>query len=82
MINRAIFDQLEARMTAAEKRYGPFASTHEFAGVAMEEWDELRAAIHLNALGAVQHECLDMAAACIRLAQDLELAETAKRSVK
>ena len=82
MIDRAIFDRLETRMADAEKRYGPFASTHEAAGVMLEEWDELRAAIHLNALAAVQGECLDLAAVCIRLAQDLERKETSARSVK
>ena len=61
--------EIENRITAATARYGAFASTHEAMGVALEEWDELRNAVHSNALGAVEHECLDLAAVLIRLAR-------------
>lgn len=37
-----IMAEIEARIAAAQKRYGAFASTHEALGVACEEWDELR----------------------------------------
>ena len=43
-------------------------STHEALGVALEEWDELRAAIKSNKLGAIEWECLDLAAVLLRLA--------------
>ncbi len=59
-----------------------FASTHEALGVACEEWDELRDAIRQNELGAVEHECLDLAAVLLRLARSLQNCETAARSVK
>lgn len=70
---------------AADDRYGPFASTHEALGVASEEWDELRAAIHANDMRAIRHECLDLAAVLIRLADQLEAPDNAamvQRSVK
>lgn len=63
--------EIEARITAAEERYGPLASTHEALGVASEEWDELREAIRSNNLKAVTDECLDLAAILIRLARAL-----------
>jgi hypothetical protein len=62
---------LRQRIAAAQARYGPFASTHEALGVAVEEWDEFRDAIRSNDLAAVQHECLDLAAVLIRLADAL-----------
>lgn len=74
--------EIEARIAAAYARYGEFASTHEALGVAMEEWDELRAAVHLNALGAVEHECIDMAAVLIRLARGLRNSETIRNRSK
>ncbi len=73
---------IELRAQAAEQRYGAFASTHEALGVACEEWDELRDAIRQNELGAVEHECLDLAAVLLRLARSLQNCETAARSVK
>lgn len=69
MIHDDILDAVSARMESAECRYGPFASTHEALGVAVEEWDELRAAIQSNDLGAVADECVDLAAVLVRLAR-------------
>ena len=83
MTHDELIYEVDARMTAAAKRYGPFASTHEALGVACEEWDELRAAIHGNDLDAVERECLDLAAVLIRLARSLRnSANTRARSVK
>jgi NTP pyrophosphatase (non-canonical NTP hydrolase) len=67
------FVHVRRRMEAADVRYGPFASTHEALGVALEEWDELRQAVHANDLAAVQHEALDLAAVLVRLADQLEI---------
>jgi NTP pyrophosphatase (non-canonical NTP hydrolase) len=76
-------DEIEQRIETAQTRYGHFASTHEALGVMSEEWDELRDAIRSNALGSVEHECLDLAAVCIRLARSLRNSNyTAQRSVK
>jgi NTP pyrophosphatase (non-canonical NTP hydrolase) len=74
---------LDERIIAADKRYGPFASTHEALGVALEEWDELREAVRANNLDAVRAEALDLAAVLIRLADGLEAgSKMAARSVK
>jgi NTP pyrophosphatase (non-canonical NTP hydrolase) len=67
--------ELNRRIADASKRYGPFASTHEALGVAIEEWTELVDAIRSNALGAVQFEALDLAAVLIRLHDQIETNE-------
>lgn len=68
MMHDDIMYEIEARMSAAADRYGQFASTHEALGVAVEEWDELRAAIHANDLDAAHKEAIDLAAVMYRLA--------------
>ena len=79
----AVIQEIQERINRARERYGEFASTHEALGVALEEWDELRAAVHSNALASVEHECLDLAAVLIRLAEDLRKSNyTKERSVK
>ena len=77
-----ILTSIEKRISAAQARYGAFASTHEAIGVAHEEWDELRSAVQSNKLGSVEWECLDLAAVLIKLARDLRNAATSERSVK
>ena len=78
-----IMAEIEARIEAATKRYGAFASTHEALGVACEEWDELRDAIRSNKLESVRYECLDLAAVLIRLARAVRGdADLQARSVK
>jgi len=74
--------EIEERISKAQARYGDFASTHEALGVASEEWDEFRSAIHANALASVEDECLDLAAVLVRLARNLRNGQTAKRSTK
>jgi NTP pyrophosphatase (non-canonical NTP hydrolase) len=71
MITGKTDGELCHRIAAADRRYGPFTSTHEALGVCSEEWDELRAAIHRNDFDAIQHEALDLAAALIRLNNQL-----------
>jgi NTP pyrophosphatase (non-canonical NTP hydrolase) len=61
----AVYDRAER----SEARYGPIASSHEGLGVCLEEWDELRAAVQANDLQKIKHEALDLAAACLRLAE-------------
>jgi hypothetical protein len=83
IIHEATVAQLALRIAFANKRYGDsFASTQEGLGVILEEFDEVKAAIHANDLDQVQHECIDLAACCIRLAQALETETTRNRSVK
>ena len=74
--------EIHARIAAADDRYGPFASTHEALGVALEEWDELRDAVRANDLQAVRSEALDLAAALIRMADGLGDQQMAHRSVR
>lgn len=64
-----ILDAIARRMKAAQDIYGPIASTHEALGVALEEFNELQAAVHANDKSAVRMEACDLAAACIRLAE-------------
>lgn len=56
----------------AQSRYGGFASAHEALGVALEEWDELRAALHANDMSAIRSEAIDLAAVLVRLAAECE----------
>ena len=74
---------LNVRVVAADKRYGPFASTHEALGVCSEEWRELRDAVRGNDMAAIRREALDLAAALIRLHDGLEQgSDMWRRSVK
>ena len=65
-------DELRVVMDKAQARYGDFASVHEALGVAMEEFDELRNAIHENNLPWVAHEAIDLAAVLLRLVECLD----------
>lgn len=64
-----------ALIAAAE--YGSFASSHEALGVASEEWDEFRDAIHANDLTAAAHEAIDLAAVLMRFAVAVRAGEPA-----
>jgi len=71
-------------MSAADARYGNYASVHEALGVLCEEFDELFQAAQANDLPAVQREALDIASAALRLADQLADLDSpmARRSVK
>jgi NTP pyrophosphatase (non-canonical NTP hydrolase) len=58
----------QAEMERATARYGLPASTHESLGVLLEEFTELQAAIHANALESVREEAIQVAAVALRLA--------------
>lgn len=60
---------LRRRMERAEIKFGPFASSHEAMGVALEEWDEFRERIHKNDIAGAKTEALDLAAVLIRFAE-------------
>lgn len=74
---QAIWDEA----TKADARYGVFRSTHEGLGVLVEEFDELRAAIHENDLDTVQVEALQIAAVALRLVECVTDEDTAARSI-
>ena len=61
---QAIQDEAEH----AHGKYGPPTSTHEALGVLMEEFNELRAAIHQNKSASVAEEAIQVAAVAYRLA--------------
>ena len=71
-ISQQAADGLYDRIVEADSRYGDFSSTHEALGVFLEEWVELQGAIQQNDQTAVKHECLDLAAALIRLHDQIE----------
>lgn len=62
-------ETLRQRAEKAEMRFGPFASSHEVMGVALEEWDEFRERIHKNDIAGAKSEALDLAAVLIRFAE-------------
>lgn len=68
----------------AQERYGDFQSTHEAYGVACEEFHELLDALRLNSLVRMKHECIDLAAVLVRLAEhcDRKPEPFASRSTK
>lgn len=64
-------DLLVDRIVNADHKFGAFSSTHEVLGVALEEWQELIAAVHANDLEQVRMECLDLAAVLLRAYEQL-----------
>lgn len=78
-----ILTEIEARITAAWKRYGEFASSHEAMGVALEEWTEFCDAVRDNNFSQIEHEAMDLAAVMIRVARAARFGGAfAARSVK
>ena len=59
---------IQAEAEHAHGKYGPPTSTHESLGVLMEEFDELRAAIHQNKAESIAEEAIQLAAVAYRLA--------------
>lgn len=83
MIVSELFREIVEHMENSQTRYGNFTSTHEALGVALEEWDELRVAVHANKLESVRAEAIDLAAVLIRLADQCRgSAQLRERSVK
>lgn len=52
----------------AESRFGTLRSTHEALGVLLEEFDELKDAIHRNSREDIRKEAIQVAAVALRLA--------------
>lgn len=61
-------DAILAEAYRAERTYGEIRSTHEGLGVLVEEFDELKNAIHVNDRGQVYAEAIQVAAVALRLA--------------
>lgn len=66
---------IDKRIADADRLYGPPTSAHEMLGVIAEEYAELIEAIRSGKIMSVQWEAMDLAAACIRLADACEDAE-------
>lgn len=66
---------IDKRIADADRLYGPPTSAHEMLGVIAEEYAELIEAVRSGKSGGVEWEALDLAAACIRLADACEDAE-------
>ena len=66
-VNAIITEALEA-----EKRYGPYRSTHEAFGVLAEEVAELLDAIRSNSPAIVRAEAIQVAAVAMRLADQCD----------
>ena len=60
---------IEDEMDAAQRRYGPFTSTHEAYGVLAEEVAELLEAVRSNDAGSIAAEAVQVAAVAARLAE-------------
>ena len=69
-MNTGISSALEQVLREAERantKYGDFTSTHEALGVLLEEFEELRDAVHSNGIGAIGREALQVSAVALRL---------------
>mgnify|MGYP000567815917 CR=1 FL=1 len=82
MIKESVYLELIRRIESAEVRYGAFVSTHEALGVALEEWNELQEAVWANGMDQIRDEALDLAAVCLRLADQIGNAQLRGRSMK
>lgn len=74
-------DWMVAEMERADKKYGPFRSTHEGLGVLIEEVHaELIPAIQANDRDQIALEAIQVAAVAMRIVQSLDRKATQKRS--
>jgi len=64
----------------ADKRYGPFTSTHEGFGVLAEEVAELLEAIRSNERDSIEYEATQVAAVACRIVRSLTNSSTRQRS--
>lgn len=62
--------EIDRRLRDAGEKYGHPACTHESLGVIAEEYAELVESVRSGRTGAVHWESLDLAAACLRLAEE------------
>lgn len=63
-----VWNEVLDEAARATEKYGYPTSTHESLGVLLEEFDELKEAIHANAPDRVTHEAIQVAAVAYRLA--------------
>lgn len=75
-----MLDAIKREAMNAEKRFGPFKSTHEGFGVLSEEVMELLEAIRLNNRNCVRSEAIQVAAVAYRLAVACDVDSFVERS--
>ena len=63
----AAIDNVRREAETSAARYNGFNSTHEALGVLLEEFDELKAAIHANSIQAAAREACQVSAVALRL---------------
>lgn len=73
-------DAIYGEIHKANRRYGPFRSSHEGLGVLVEECDELRDAIHRNDIESIRTEAIQVAAVATRVAYSMLNRATVSRS--
>lgn len=64
-----VMKEIDDQIVGAEKRFGPFTSSHEAYGVLAEEVAELLDAIRANASESVRYEAIQVAAVASRIAE-------------
>lgn len=64
-----VIQSITDEMARADRRYGPYASSHEGLGVLTEEVAELTEAIRRNDVSAIRLEAIQVASVAARLAQ-------------
>lgn len=69
-----------SEVAEADRKYGPFTSTHEGLGVLLEEVAELTDAIRANDGDAIKVEAIQVSAVAYRIAACLSDPATRKRS--
>lgn len=80
MTSQQIEEAIHGERVKADARYGSFKSSHEGLGVLLEEFDELKRAIHSNDLDAVRREAIQVSAVAWRLALSLSDCACCERS--
>jgi NTP pyrophosphatase (non-canonical NTP hydrolase) len=61
---------VQSRIAALRRKFGPYASPHEAAGVIHEEFLEFMDAIHRNDWEDARAEAEDIAVTCLKFAQE------------
>lgn len=75
-----LIDSILIEAAAADRKFGPFTSTHEAYGVLAEEVLELLEAIRANDRDAVAREAIQVSAVAMRLAECCERRPFMERS--
>ena len=79
MMNRDLVETVLERGNQARLKYGPYSSLHEVHGVLMEEFHEATVELHRSNWMSYRGELLDIAAVCIRCANETTIREESKQ---